>query len=656
MRIRTKAIVIFLFLSLVPLVSIGLIASKNAEATLKKTLGSNLQVMAHEAIESVNHNLYEAYHNVQSWSELELMQEVIIGDIDGNISSFLMDLVEKYKYFYSIDALNSQGEVVASSSPGMIGRHLSEEVFYRNVINTSRPYIRDAYWDASSGNWLVGFCFPIKAQYEEAKTIGVLYAAWKVDELIKIIQSFTKGEEKYFDHIMLLRKDGLIIYAPQFERESVFKGNLIKEGLNSALFASQGREGYLVEINEHRVRALMGYSASRGYRDFPGLGWSTLVTQDIKAAFAPVGQLKNIIFWAGFTVAALAVVISIFIARKITHPLLRLSSVANNLAQGNFGEKVDYASGDEIGSLVKSFNKMAADLSASIERQKELVAAKAAQEVERKRAAELNKAYRELQEAQDMLIQAEKLNAVGQLASGIAHEVKNPLAIILQGVSYLKDNLSLEGSLSQTLDIMKENVERADKIVCGLVDFSRATKLNLEPISINSVLENSLSLVQHRLKFKAIEIIREMSNNLPKLSVDKVKMEQVFVNIFLNAIDAMPDGGKIFIRSYLAQLERPKNGVGRRDKDDFRLGEKAAMVEIEDTGIGIPKEQQKKIFDPFFTTKGPGKGTGLGLSVTRNIIHMHKGLIEVASREGKGAKFTITLKIRQENGAGTEAL
>jgi len=263
--------------------------------------------------------------------------------------------------------------------------------------------------------------------------------------------------------------------------------------------------------------------------------------------------------------------------------------------------------------------------------------------IERRKAEEdLKMAYNKLKEAQDQLIQAEKLNAVGQLASGVAHEVKNPLAIILQGVNYLEKKVSSpDKNISETMSLIKDSILRADNIIQTLIDFSKVGKLDLKPENINEVLENSLIMIQYRFKLENVEIIKDMKDDLPNVSVDKRKMEQVFVNVFLNAIQAMKQGGKLFIRSYSKDMDKPRV----KAEDYFRLGEKVVVVEIEDTGTGISKEHIDKIFDPFFTTKGPQQGTGLGLSVTRSIIHTHKGLIEMKSEENKGAKVIITLKI-----------
>lgn len=263
---------------------------------------------------------------------------------------------------------------------------------------------------------------------------------------------------------------------------------------------------------------------------------------------------------------------------------------------------------------------------------------------EKKRTKELEEAHEELKRTHDMLIQAEKLSAVGQLASGVAHEVENPLAIVIQGVNYLEKKLSLEKESSNVLNMMKGGIRRADNIVRALVDFSRVIKLDIESADINSILEDSLKLIQFRFRLENIKVIKEMKKDLPEALVDKEKMEQVFVNIFINAVQAMPGGGKLFIRSYLMQLNELGNGTGERSRDCLKLGEKALVVEIEDTGVGIPKEQQERVFDPFFTTKGPKQGAGLGLSVTRNIVAMHQGFIEIKSEENKGTKVIISLK------------
>lgn len=264
--------------------------------------------------------------------------------------------------------------------------------------------------------------------------------------------------------------------------------------------------------------------------------------------------------------------------------------------------------------------------------------------IERKKIDEsLKTAYTRLQETIDQLIQAEKLNAIGQLASGVAHEVRNPLGIILQGVEYIEMNVPHNKDADQAFSMIKDSIRRADNIISLLFDFSKAAQLDLKPEDIASILESSSNLVQAKIKFAKIDIVKETQKDMPKALVDRNRMEQVFINLLLNAIQAMPEGGKIIIRSYAKQLQKIGNGIGKRVEDCFQIGEAAVIVEIEDTGIGIPEENLKKVLNPFFTTKGPKGGAGLGLSVSQSIIIMHKGIIDVTSEVGKGTRVTVIL-------------
>ncbi|MBU2103333.1 MAG: ATP-binding protein [Candidatus Omnitrophota bacterium] len=254
----------------------------------------------------------------------------------------------------------------------------------------------------------------------------------------------------------------------------------------------------------------------------------------------------------------------------------------------------------------------------------------------------LRQAYEELVKTQEELIQAEKSKAIGQLAAGIAHEVRNPLAIIMQSADYLEIKLSNDKEISEVARLIKDNIKRADNIICALVDFSKVTQLGLEALNINSVIENSLLLIPRGSTFENVQVVKTLGEPLPKVLADTKKMTQVFINIFLNAIQAMPEGGKLFVRTYTAQFSKPLHDL--EELNLIKTGETIVRIEIEDTGEGISPEHLKMIFDPFFTTRGPQKGTGLGLTVTRNIIQMHKGFIDVESQVQKGTKFIITLK------------
>lgn len=250
----------------------------------------------------------------------------------------------------------------------------------------------------------------------------------------------------------------------------------------------------------------------------------------------------------------------------------------------------------------------------------------------------LHTAYTHLRTVQSRLIQAAKMEVVGGLATGVAHEVKNPLAIMLQGIDYLSKKVKAEDENdTMILHRMRGAVKKADNIITGLLDFSTWSELKFVSHNLNAVIEASLLLVRHEIDSCKINVTKEFTKKLPRVKIDKNKIEQVFVNIFLNAIHYMPDGGRLSIRTYGNGVEGP---------------EAAVFVEIEDTGQGVPKNILNRVFDPFFTTRRGSGGTGLGLSIARNIMDMHKGRIGIENvRRGHGAKVTLTFK-RQSAGEG----
>jgi len=258
---------------------------------------------------------------------------------------------------------------------------------------------------------------------------------------------------------------------------------------------------------------------------------------------------------------------------------------------------------------------------------------------ERKRAEEeVKRAYAQLKQTQAQLIQAEKAEIIGRLATGVAHEVKNPLTIIMQGIDFLSANVPLDkASVSLTLKQMNDAVMRADNITKGLLSFSRAGEIKKMPQHLSSIIEDSLLFVKNLVDKYHIKVIKELGEDIPSLNLDKSRMEQVFLNLFLNAIDAMPGGGLIKVRTYHEERveEKVKHGAG----------ETTVIAEIEDAGTGIPAEIMDKIFDPFFTTKREKGGTGLGLSIVKNIMEMHNGKIKIENiTDRSGVRVTLVFK------------
>ena len=261
--------------------------------------------------------------------------------------------------------------------------------------------------------------------------------------------------------------------------------------------------------------------------------------------------------------------------------------------------------------------------------------------------ADLQKSHEELKAAQFQLIQAEKMQSVGRLAAGVAHEVKNPLAILAMGIDYMSKNLaSPDENVASILSDMNDAIKRADSIILGLLDFSVPRALDLHSEDLSAVVEQSLALVRHEISNTPIKLAKDLADSLPPVWIDRNKIKQVLVNILTNAIHAMPDGGVLAVRTYVKQLQLGEidRDAGSRLADRFRAGERVVVTEVLDEGTGISEDQLAKIFDPFFTTKPTGKGTGLGLTVTKKIIELHGGNIEIKNRPERGTIVTITFR------------
>lgn len=283
----------------------------------------------------------------------------------------------------------------------------------------------------------------------------------------------------------------------------------------------------------------------------------------------------------------------------------------------------------------------------------------------------MREVYQEMRDAQARLLHAERLATLGTLASGIAHEVNNPLAGLRNCLRRIQKGPDNVAQTEAYIDMMMRALDRIEAAVRGLLNFARPQDLRADPVSIPEAIREALSLTGHRLKDSRIEIKTDLGEGLPTVSGDRYRLEQVFVNLILNAADAMPEGGKVGIQARLVheqsepenrrtgeterkgKSERESGRVEEWEKDSSPIppfshsptpgGGQWVEVVVEDTGVGIPPEVLPRIFDPFFTTKPSGQGTGLGLSVSRRIVEEHGGAISVRSAEGQGTAFTVLL-------------
>ena len=233
---------------------------------------------------------------------------------------------------------------------------------------------------------------------------------------------------------------------------------------------------------------------------------------------------------------------------------------------------------------------------------------------------------REIKEMQSVLVRSEKLASLGELVAGIAHELNNPLTGIMIHTSLISGDPRLDKTLVEDCETVLHEAKRCSKIVKELLDFARASEPQKTMYQVSKAIDRTIALIEYNTDFKETEIIKEYDPDLPAALMDASQIGQVLINMIVNANQAMPQGGKLIIKT------------GVNEAKDY------IYVRIEDAGCGIPEENLEKLFDPFFSTKGH-KGTGLGLSVSYGIIQSHGGDIEVESTPGRGTVFTIYLPL-----------
>ena len=261
--------------------------------------------------------------------------------------------------------------------------------------------------------------------------------------------------------------------------------------------------------------------------------------------------------------------------------------------------------------------------------------------------SDLQVSMKKLQSAQDQILRSEKLASIGRLAAGVCHELLNPLNIISGHVQALMLERQNDESLNEDFESIMEEIGRIEKIVGGLLKFSRKEDMELTYSDINEELESVLSIMEKDMQIDNVHVIRKFSEDLPKIKIDANRMRQVFLNLTNNARHAMERGGNLTVTTEFHVRELKQN---RRKTDIKTNPDKIPVIQrnfiriiFADTGTGIKEEDMVKLFDPFFTTKPEDQGTGLGLSVCYTIIEKHSGSIEVESIYGEGATFQIDL-------------
>jgi two-component system NtrC family sensor kinase len=336
---------------------------------------------------------------------------------------------------------------------------------------------------------------------------------------------------------------------------------------------------------------------------------------------------RRMLAYTLFAMIVIALLSGVFVWRVVGRPVRALKTGTERLAHGKLGYQIKVDSDDELGELANSFNQMSLQLQAA---NKEVV------DWTRTLEDRVEQKTRELKRAHEHALHTEKMASIGKMAAVVAHEINNPLSGIL---TYAKlvgkwldrgdESPQKREETRQCLDLIVAESRRCGDLVKNLLTFSRTAPMNLQAADLNEVVDRCVHLVQHQLELAGIQLQLELDPALPLTQCDPAQIEQVLLALILNAIDAMPQGGNLWLST---QVERERQEVS---------------VLVRDDGSGIAPEILPQIFEPFLTTKEGGHGVGLGLAISHSIVERHKGRIEVQSQTGKGTVFTVTLPYQE---------
>ncbi|HZQ68654.1 MAG TPA: ATP-binding protein [Terriglobales bacterium] len=328
--------------------------------------------------------------------------------------------------------------------------------------------------------------------------------------------------------------------------------------------------------------------------------------------------------YTAFAVLVVAILSWIFVWRVVGDPIKALKDGTERLTEGDLGYQLDIRSNNEVGDLAHSFNGMSLQLRAANE---EIVA------WARTLEDRVEDKTRELKRAHDHVLHVEKMASIGKMAAVVAHEINNPLSGILTYAKLLRKWLERGDTQGQKreealqcLDLIAGESRRCGDLVKNLLTFSRTAPINLQSSEINAVIDRSVRLVRHQLEMNGVQLQLDLASGLPMVQCDPAQIEQVLLALVMNAIDAMPRGGNLWLTT--------------------RAADKAEVeIRVRDDGSGIAPDILPNIFEPFLTTKEAGHGVGLGLAISHSIIERHGGRIEVQSQYGKGTEFLIYLPL-----------
>lgn len=626
MPIRRKLIILFLIISLCPMLFVGLIVFTSAKTHIFELELSKLEAIADLKVSKVEEYFSERRGDISTIRKLPVISEnlpILSGLISSpqdpafikatkRLDPFMQEFRSVYAY-EDVTLTDINGIIVYCANKTHTKRDIGNVLPGPNYEKAFEEGLKDVYFgntfraETPGAKYELLITAPIRDA--ENKTIGVVSIEIDMNLVYKFMQD-TTGLGATGETLVGKKDNGHVVFLNRLRHDpsSPLKRK-VRIGADEAKpiqEATQGRDGYGTSVDYRNKKVIAVW------RYIPSMDWGLVAKIDVVEGLKLVTTLRLVLISIVVIVSILVIIAAIIVAKSLSEPIVTLTNTSRLISQGDFSKKITIVTGDELEVLANSFNEMAANLDASAK-------------TDRLKTSELVIAYNKLRDAQTMLIQNEKLASIGQLTSGLAHELNSPLAGILGLVRVLKKQQGQGTEIHSDLEMIQKASEHMAKIIKELSTFSRKSSDEFNELDLHEVIESTLGFSKRLLTNKRIKIIKKYMTAPAKIVGDKLQLQQVFLNMISNASDATSEGGEFVIST-----------VYNTDRSKIRL-------EFSDNGHGIKEDIMTKLFDPFFTTKPPGKGIGLGLYITHGIIKKHGGEIFAENRKDKGARFTIVL-------------
>ena len=607
-----KFLVWFLVVSLLPLAGVGYYLVRLSQGTLNKAISRDQEALAVGFADTVSsyitnfrNVLFDAAH-MEDFSSMNLARQ----------QALVNHIMQLHAAFLEISVIDIYGQETVR-----IGRFVrdsklrdfSSDALFAKVMKTGEfvgglEKYMGSYPAITMG---VQIASPVSNQ-----GVGVLMAKMSLTGLSSILK--TGFPETTHTQAAVIDSNGFLI--AHSDTKEVYKSDAkLPDDILKILLQNDAKTGGGEIMLDSTGERVLG-----AFAEVPDLGWVVYIQRSISVAYQASNDMLNSTWRMMIVVTVFALLLGYAVSLVITQPIQALRAAAIKLGEGDFDYLPELSMpNDEIGELAHTFMQMSESL--KVKTAEIMSAQDELQRLNRSLENRVEARTRELRSAQDELIKKERLAAIGQMASVVGHEIRNPLAVINNSTYFIKTKMgameNMEPKILKHLSIIESEIRQANSIIDEILGFARTRELNPKLLQLNSYIEDmlmSFPIPAH------IQLEKTFASGNPSVNIDSDEMTQALRNLIKNGIEVMPEQGKIFVRTALAAPD-------------------TVRIEVEDTGPGIPKETLEKIFAPFFTTKA--RGTGLGLAVVKKVADRHKGRVEVSSVPGKGTCFRIFIPL-----------